>query len=77
MTLPSYESCLRNVTIFDSELIIAGPEVYLRKETRTLKLVEQVINLGNGIFILDCNFVQLPILDIHSERIIVRFHEQH
>ena len=34
----------------------------------TLKLVKQVINPGDGILILDCDLVQLPIHNVHFER---------
>ena len=35
-----------------------------------LKLVKQVINPGDGILILDCDLVQLSIVNAHSERTI-------
>ena len=36
----------------------------------TLKLVKQVINPGDGILILDCDLVELSIVNAHSERTI-------
>ena len=36
----------------------------------TLKFVRQLINCGDGILILDCDLVQLSIVNEHSERII-------
>ena len=76
MTIPSSERCLQNVTFFDSELMIARSEVYLKETIGTLKLVEQVINTGDGILILDCDFVQLTVVDAHSERTIFLSHEK-
>ncbi|KAK4716441.1 hypothetical protein R3W88_014779 [Solanum pinnatisectum] len=77
MTISSSENCLQNVIISDSELMIARFEVYLRKVTSTLKLVEQVINPRDRIIVLDCDFVQLPIVNAHSKRTVFLFHEQH
>ncbi|KAK4729682.1 hypothetical protein R3W88_022670 [Solanum pinnatisectum] len=75
-TIPSLKGYLRNVIIPYSKLMIARSEVYLRKTTSTLKLVEQSINPRDRIFVLDCDFVQLTIVNAHYERTIFFFHEQ-
>ncbi|PHU22299.1 hypothetical protein BC332_07406 [Capsicum chinense] len=46
MSIVGSESCFKNVIFSESELMKAGSEVYLRKITSTLKLVEQVIDFG-------------------------------
>ena len=68
---------LFSLTIYNSELMITRSEVYVWKITNTMKLVKQVINTGNGIFILNCDLVQLPIVDAHLERTIFLLHEQY
>lgn len=50
------------------ELMIARSEVYLRKSTSTLNMVEQVINHGDVILIIGCDFDQLAIVNAYSER---------
>ncbi|KAF3643598.1 hypothetical protein T459_27589 [Capsicum annuum] len=45
--------------------MIAGSEAYLREITDTLKLVEQVIDSREWIFILIGDFVQLMIINTH------------
>ena len=57
MTIPSSKGCFQNVTISDSKLMITLYDFYLRQMDHTLKLVKQVINLGDGILILYCYLV--------------------
>ena len=75
MTIPSFESRLRDGTLSDSKLIIVRFEVYIKEVVRSLKLVEQVINPGERILFLDCNFAQLMIVDAFSEGTIFLAHE--
>ena len=77
MNIPISEGCFWNVTIFDSELMITRFEVYLLEISSTLKLVKHVINPRDGILILDCERVQLSIVNAHSERIIFLPYEQY
>ncbi|KAF3626893.1 hypothetical protein FXO38_29011 [Capsicum annuum] len=66
-----------NVTFSDSELMIARSEVYLREIAGTLKLVKQVIDSGKRILVLDCDFIELMVINAHSEISIFFAHEQH
>ena len=77
MTIASFEGCFQNVTISDSELMITQSKVYLCEMANTLKLVKQAINLGDEILILDCDLVQLSIVNAQSERTIFLHYEQH
>ena len=70
MTIPSSEGNFWNVTVFDSELMIIRYEVYLPEMSSTLKLVKHVINPGDRILILDCDLVQLFMVNTHSEKIV-------
>ena len=73
----SSEDCFRNVIIADSEMIITRSVVYFWEMTSTLKLVKQLISLGDEILMLDCNLIQLSIVNAHSERTIFLLYEQH
>ncbi|PHT32059.1 hypothetical protein CQW23_28396 [Capsicum baccatum] len=75
VTIPSMESCFQNVTFSDSELMIAGFEVYLREITVTLKFFKQVINYGKRILVLDSDLFKLTVVYAHSERTIFFAHE--
>ena len=77
MTIPSSESCFQNVIVFDFELMITRSEVYLCEMAGTLKLVKQVINPRDGILILDCDVVQLSIVNAHYGGTIFLPYEQH
>ena len=77
MTIPTSEGCFQNVTISDSKMLITQSEVYLLDITSILKLVKQVINPSDGILILDCDLVQLYIVNANSEGIIFLLYEEH
>lgn len=51
-------------------------EVYLREIIFTLKLVKKVINHGYGVLILDCDFVQMMIIDAYFERTVFLAHKK-
>lgn len=50
--------------------MIAGSMVYFQKIASTLKVVIKFINIGDKVLILDYDFVQLAIVNEHSERTI-------
>ena len=70
MTMPNSKGSFWNVTISDSKLMITRSEVYHSEISSTLKLVKQVINPGDRILILDCDLVQLFMVNTHSEKIV-------
>lgn len=51
---------------------MSGPNYQL-----TLQLVEQVINVRQGVSVLHCNLVQLPIVSAQSHGAILLLHKQH
>src|SRR5436189_6129700 len=55
------EGRLLNVFLSNTKLVIAGPEVYLRKVASTAQLVKKVINSRHRVFILDGDRVQFPV----------------
>jgi len=70
MTIAGPESCLWNITLSYSQLMIARSEVYLRKTSGTLNLIEKIINSRKWILILDSNLIQLTVIYTHSNRTI-------
>lgn len=60
---------LWDVTLLNSKLMVTRSKVNLREITGTLELIEQVINPWDGIFTLDCDLVQLSMINAHVERI--------
>lgn len=76
VTISGFESYFWNAIFSDSELIIAKSEVYLRKVTGTLQLVEQVIYSRKWILILNYDLVQQTIVNTHSKGTIFPTHEQ-
>lgn len=60
---------LWDVTLLNSKLMVTRSKVNLREITGTLELIEQVINPWDGIFTLDCDLVQLSMINAYVERI--------
>jgi hypothetical protein len=46
--------------------VISWPEVYLGEIFGSLQLVEEVVDPRERVLILDCNFIQGPVIDTHS-----------
>ncbi|KAK4729331.1 hypothetical protein R3W88_022319 [Solanum pinnatisectum] len=75
MTISGPKSCIRDVTLSYSQLMIARSEIYLRKTSGTLKLIEEIINSQKRILILDSNLVQLTVIYTHPKRTIFLPHK--
>ncbi len=50
------------ITIFDPNVIVTPLDVHLRKPLRSLQLVNKFLNQWQGVSVLDCHVVQLPII---------------
>ncbi|PHT38313.1 hypothetical protein CQW23_21886 [Capsicum baccatum] len=70
VNIPSTGSYFWNVTFSDSKLIVARSEFYFLEIARTLKLVKQVIDSAKWMLAFDCEFVELVVINSHSERTI-------
>src|SRR5688572_13200776 len=77
MAIPCPKSSLRNITFPHPQLVISGTKVYFREITRSLELIKQVINSRQRISVLDSHFIQLSIINTHSERTILLPYKQH
>ena len=67
MSITSTERRFRNILGFNAQLMISRPEINLRKHCCFFQLIKQIIYPGEWIFVLDCNPVQLPVVDAKSE----------
>jgi len=65
MTITSPKGHFRNVLLLHLQLMISRTEVQLREHLSSIKLIEQVINPGQKIFVLDGDLVQLTIVNAH------------
>ena len=77
MTIPSAEGSLRNVILSHSKLVVAWPEIYLRKETWTLEFVKYIVDSGKRVLILHSDFAELAKIDAYSKGSILFLYEQH
>lgn len=75
--MSSLEWCHLLVNISKTELMVHGFEDYLRKETDSHYLVEQLIDSLYGIYIIDYEFVQSTIVNTYIVSTIFLADEQH
>ena len=59
------EGILLNIFLSNSDLMVVGSQINCHKVTCTVKLINQLINLWDGVPVLDCPFVQYPIINAH------------
>ncbi|KAK4731637.1 hypothetical protein R3W88_024625 [Solanum pinnatisectum] len=75
MTIMGPEYCLWNITLSYLELMIDQFEVYLRKASGTLKLIQNIISSNKWILILDSDLVDLTVINTYPKRIIFLPHK--
>ena len=63
--VPCSARCLRFVSLGDAYLVVPEAQVEFGEVPRFTKLVKQVRNQGNQIFILDGDLVERSIVDAH------------
>jgi hypothetical protein len=71
VTNGSGKSCLGNISRLDLDLMIAGGKIQGSEVLRTIKHVQEVINTGKGISILDSDLVQGTIIHTHPQSTIL------
>src|SRR3954469_9772692 len=69
------ECCFLRVLFSDPQLVISGPKINLGETLGPFKLIEQVTDLGQRVFILYRYCVLLSIVDTQSERTILLLSE--
>jgi hypothetical protein len=60
---PSPKSHLGNITIFDLNLVIPRPQIYLRKHRRTLDPINQVFHSRDLVLILHRSLIKTSIVN--------------
>ena len=60
------ECRIRNILGMDPQLKITRTQINLREYTSTSKQIKKILNAGQGMLVLDGNYVQIPIIDAHS-----------
>src|ERR1044071_377406 len=76
VTIACAKSCLGNIFIVDSKLMITRTEINLREVGCSLKLIEEIVNPRKWITSLDGEFVEFTVVNTHSKRTILLFNEQ-
>ena len=75
MSIPFSEGCLMNVFILDSYLMVTKPQVNLGKYLLSFHLIKEVINPRKRVFIIQCDFVQLSVINTQPEYTIFLLHK--
>ena len=63
MPIPRPKCCLRDISLPNSQLMVTGTKVYLGVDSHPSQLIKQVISPRKWIPILDCDLVQLSIVN--------------
>ncbi len=71
------EGCLGDVLVLDSNLVVPGAQVNLGKDCAALDSVKQFFNSGQRVPVLDCDFVQGPVIHTEPHAAILLLHEEH
>ena len=71
MPVSTVKYYLVHILITDPELIISEPQIYLPEHAGSLKLVKQVINARQRIFVLHTDTVQHSVIDAHPQAAIL------
>ena len=77
MPVSATKSYLEHILITDPELVIPGPQIYLREHAGSLKLVKQVINARQWILVLYSDTVQHSVIDAHPQAAILLLYKQY
>src|SRR6185436_7648668 len=70
------ECRLRNIPWTDPQLKIARTKINLREYTSTSKQIEEILNTGQWMLVLDSDCIQLPIIHTHPLRAILLIYQQ-
>ena len=61
---------LRDIFLRNSQLMVAGADIYLRVDPRPSQLIKQIINLRQREPILDSSPIQLPVIYTQSKSLV-------
>ena len=68
-------SGLRNIFLLDFELVISGPQINLGEYFCPTKLIKQIVNPWQWIFVLDGDIIHLTVIHTHPKTIILLVHK--
>src|SRR3954469_14308492 len=74
--ITSSECGLRNVFLSHPQLVVTGPQINLREELSTLEMIKQLIYPWHRVLVLDCDCIQLTIVNAQPKRPVLLFGEQ-
>lgn len=66
----SAKSCLMNACRIHSDLMVARPKVNFREVTSSLQFIQQILNYCNRVLVLNCDCIQLTIINAQTPRSI-------
>ena len=76
MPIPGSKSSLWHIRYSYFQLMVTGSQVNLGEDTRTMLLIEQVINARKRILVLYGYLVQLPVVYAHPKTPILLLYKQ-
>src|ERR1041385_7698828 len=75
-TIACREGCLGDVRLTDLQLVVSGPQINLGEDSGSVQLVEQILDLGERILVLDGYFVQLTVVHTHAYGAVSLVHKE-
>ena len=63
--------CLRDIYIPNPQLMVTSAKVYLGVDSRSSQLIKQIINPRQWVPILDCDPVQLSVVNTQSKGLVL------
>ena len=70
MPISRSKRCLRDICLPNSQLVVAGEEIYLGGDPRPSQLIKQIINLRQMVPILDSSLIQSSIIYTQSKSLV-------
>ena len=75
--VPRAERGLRHVGRIDAHLVVARAQIDLAEVLRTVQPIEQLIDAGQRVLVLDGDLVQRTVVDTHAQLAALLLDEQH
>ena len=74
-TVPSSECGLRNIFLFNLELVVSCPSINFGEYLCPTELIKQIIDPRQWIFVFDGDIIHLTVIHTHAEAAILLIHE--
>ena len=76
-SVSSDEGCLQDVCLSHLQLVITGAKVNLGEDTGSTELIKKILNLGQGVLILDGYVIQRTVVHTQTGGTVSLIHEDH